>query len=217
VAASRLPHLPIIWSEYNATYRNIPAVTDSAYMGPWLGNNIAVCDGLTTMMSYWDFSDVFDEQGVRGRPFYGGYGIMAGGHIQKPAFNAFAMFHRLGTERLPAPAPWILATRKADGSLVLAVWHYTGAQVSTGVDETYVVQLNGWTHRTAASVLYLDDTRGSAMTLWEKMGSPTNPSFNQLKQLQAAGQLAAPVRVALRGNTLTLRLPIHGLALVELK
>jgi xylan 1,4-beta-xylosidase len=216
VVHSPLPHLPIIWSEYNATYRNIPAVTDSAYMGPWLGHTISACDGLTTLMSYWDFSDVFDEQGVRGRPFYGGYGIIAGGHIPKPAFNAFALFHRLGTERLPVHAPWILATRKPGGALALAVWHYAGAQVSTGPDQTFVVRLTGWTHRAPAKVEYLDDRRGSAMTLWTKLGSPVNPSFDEIKRLRAAAQLPPSTRVALQGDTLTLRLPIHGLALVEL-
>ena len=58
------PQTPIIISEYNATYLTQPQVTDSAFMGPWLANNIRECDGLISMMSYWAFSDVFDEQGV---------------------------------------------------------------------------------------------------------------------------------------------------------
>jgi len=41
---------------------NEPNVTDSVYMGPWLATTIAQCDGLTEAMSYWSFSDVFEEQ-----------------------------------------------------------------------------------------------------------------------------------------------------------
>ncbi len=40
VKASPRPDLPIIWSEYNATYMNDPEITDSPFMGPWLANNI---------------------------------------------------------------------------------------------------------------------------------------------------------------------------------
>ena len=48
VKASARPDLPIHWSEYNASYKNEIEVTDSAFMGPWLANNIRLCDGLAT-------------------------------------------------------------------------------------------------------------------------------------------------------------------------
>ena len=37
IAASAYPNLPLIFSEYNASYANEPNITDSTYMGPWLG------------------------------------------------------------------------------------------------------------------------------------------------------------------------------------
>ncbi len=40
VAASGAPKTPILITEYNATYSTQPEVTDSAFMGPWLANNI---------------------------------------------------------------------------------------------------------------------------------------------------------------------------------
>ena len=113
VKASARPDLPIIWSEYNASYKNEIDVTDSAFMGPWLANNIRLCDGLTTMMSYWTFSDVFEEQGVIKTPFYGGYGLIAEGGVPKAAFNAFAMLHRLGEQRLQPDLANALVTKRA--------------------------------------------------------------------------------------------------------
>ncbi len=64
IKASPLPNLPLIWSEFNASYKAEPDVTDTLYMGPWLADTIAQCDGLVNEMSYWTFSDVFEEQGV---------------------------------------------------------------------------------------------------------------------------------------------------------
>ena len=46
-------------------------------MGPWMAQTISQCDGMVHMMSYWTFSDVFEEQGVVKTPFY--WRIWAGG------------------------------------------------------------------------------------------------------------------------------------------
>ena len=96
IKASALPSLPLIWSEFNASYKNEPEITDSIYMGPWMADTIRQCDGLVDEMSYWTFSDVFEEQGVVKKPFYGGYGLIAAGGIPKPAFAAFEILHQLG-------------------------------------------------------------------------------------------------------------------------
>src|SRR2546421_3982145 len=81
ISASPMPNLPLIWSEFNASYKNEPPVTDSIYMGPWLADTIRQCDGLVDIMPYWTFSDVFEEQGVVKTPFYGGFGLIAAGGI----------------------------------------------------------------------------------------------------------------------------------------
>ncbi|MGB7264784.1 MAG: glycosyl hydrolase family 39, partial [Terracidiphilus sp.] len=117
---SARPKMPLIWSEFNATYENQQEITDSIYMGPWLAQTISECDGMTGMMSYWTFSDVFEEQGVVKTPFYGGYGLVAEGGIPKPAFDAFELLHELGDKRLPVRSDDVLATRRADGTVVVA-------------------------------------------------------------------------------------------------
>src|SRR3989442_5172467 len=75
-------------------------------------------------MSYWTFSDVFEEQGVVKTPFYGGYGLIAANGIPKPAFNAFTLLHQLGDQRIELDSDSALLTRRKDRSLVLALWTY---------------------------------------------------------------------------------------------
>src|SRR5664279_844609 len=41
IRSSTMPNLPLIWTEYNASYSNEPAITDSIYMGPWLADTIS--------------------------------------------------------------------------------------------------------------------------------------------------------------------------------
>ncbi len=100
IAASPFPSLPYFLSEFNATWKNQPNITDTIFMGPWLAETVRQCDGLVQMTSYWTFSDVFEELGVVKTPFYGGFGVVAEDHIPKPALNAFALLHKLGDTRL---------------------------------------------------------------------------------------------------------------------
>ncbi|HTU03164.1 MAG TPA: hypothetical protein VMG58_15145, partial [Candidatus Sulfotelmatobacter sp.] len=155
VKGSAMPNLPIHWTEYNASYRSEVDVTDSAFMGPWLANNIRACDGLTTTMSYWTFSDVFEEQGVVRTPFYGGFGLIAAGGIPKASFNAFRLLHRLGDQRIPLASESALATRRQDGSLVLAVWNYSDPD-QTGSPRDFLLKFSGLPDGRQARITIVD-------------------------------------------------------------
>jgi xylan 1,4-beta-xylosidase len=214
VKASARPNLPIIWSEYNASYANESPVTDAAFMGPWLANNIRLCDGMQTMMSYWTFSDVFEEQGVVKTPFYGGFGLLAEHGIPKPAFHAFQLLHRLGTQRIPVDAPWILVTRRDDGALVIAAWNYSAPE-DAGKPMNARLHFRG-AHGRQARITTIGPLQGSPLPAWEAMGKPASPTREQIVQLQRAAQLPAAETRALSNDAIDLILPPHGLALIEI-
>jgi xylan 1,4-beta-xylosidase len=212
VNASARPDLPIIWSEYNATYFNDPKITDTSFMGPWLADTLRRCDGLTDMMSYWSFSDVFEEQGVVRRPFYGGFGLIAAGGIPKPAFNAFKMLHQLGVQRLDNDSPHALVTRRTDGTLVIALWNYASPGAS-GPPATMTLRLPG--SAVSARVLRLDADHGDAGGEYARMGSPQYPTPAQLQALINAAALPAAEDLPIRDERVSVILPPHGLATVE--
>ncbi|MBS0373972.1 MAG: glycosyl hydrolase family 39 [Proteobacteria bacterium] len=212
IAASSRPGLPLIWSEFNASYMNEPAVTDAAYMGPWLAETIRGCDGLVDLMSYWTFSDVFEEGGVVRTPFYGGFGLFAAGGIPKPAFNAFALLHRLGEERLALTTPGALLTRRQDGTLVLALWNYA-PPATDGPDRSVRVEFRG---RSPAAVRIerVDPTHGDVADLYRRLGAPRYPSPADLVALRAAAELPAPEHQRPLDGAVAVEIPAHGLVLV---
>lgn len=215
IKASPDPGLPLIWSEFNASYMNEPDVTDSSYMGPWLGDTIRQCDGMVDMMSYWTFSDVFEEQGVVKKPFYGGFGLIAAGGIPKPAFNAFKLLHELGDERIEVNSDSALATRKKDGTLALAVWNYAQPDAK-GTSKTMTLRFKSLNAK-QASILMVDPDDGDSRTSYEKMGSPRYPTQAQLQELRQAAMLKPPAIQKISDGELTLALSPHELALIELK
>jgi xylan 1,4-beta-xylosidase len=214
IKSSTMPTLPLIWSEFNASYKNEPEVTDALFMGPWLADTIRQCDGLVDSMSYWTFSDVFEEQGVVKTPFYGGYGLIAEDNLPKPAFYAFELLHKLGEERIQVDSDSALLTRRKDGTLVLAVWNYAPPE-HAGADKTIHLRLEGNARR--AVVWRLDADHGDIIPAYEKMGSPRYPTQNQIRELRESAQLPPPETGRLEHGDLAITLPPYGLAVVEIK
>ncbi len=211
VKASAAPETPIIWSEYNATYMNQIEVTDSAFMGPWLANNIRECDGLSSMMSYWSFSDVFEEQGVVKTPFYGGYGLIAERGIPKAAFHAFELLHGLGDRRLPVSSENALVTKKGDGHVVVALWNYAEPQEKVSA-KTFQFDIKG-AQFSSYRMRFVDAEHGSGLEAWQHIGSPVSPTLAQIGQIKAAAALPAAEQHSL-ADPITIQ--PQGLAVVEL-
>ncbi|HXW90588.1 MAG TPA: glycosyl hydrolase family 39 [Terriglobales bacterium] len=216
IRASVLPHLPLIFSEYNASYKNEPEITDSVYMGPWLANTIRLCDGLVDEMSYWTFSDVFEEQGVVKQPFYGGFGLMAAGGIPKPSYRAFRLLHQLGNARLELDSDSALLTRRGDGSLVLALWNLVPPGQS-GTEKVVRIRTNPPGRFAQATISRVDRDHGDPYPAYRKMGSPVSPTETQLRELRQVAESPVPEVRKFADGELTLSLPSEGLAILELK
>ncbi len=213
---SARPKLPLVWSEFNASFKNQQEITDSIFMGPWLADTIRQCDGLTAMMSYWTFSDVFEEQGVVRTPFYGGYGLLAEDGIPKPAFDAFELLHTLGNERIPVATDDVLATRREKGILVIAAWNLVEPGVK-GADKTIDFNITGTAANVRATIRRLDAAHGDTLDAWKRMGSPKYPTQAQIATLRNAAEIGPPEVQVLRRRNLRLTLPPMGLALIEIR
>jgi xylan 1,4-beta-xylosidase len=214
VQASEQKNLPIIWSEYNASYKNEPEVTDAEYMAPWLADTIRQCDGLVAMMSYWTFSDVFEEQGVVKTPFYGGFGLLAADSLPKPSFNAFKILHGLGTTRLAVDSPSALVTKREDGTVVIAIWNLFLPGTS-GESKRVTIAFSGSGGKRNATISRVDAAHGSPNSAYAAMGKPAFPTPAQIQALKTAANLAPPEKMRVEHGQLSLDLPPQGLAVIE--
>jgi xylan 1,4-beta-xylosidase len=178
-------------------------------------------------MSYWSFSDVFEEQGVVRTPFYGGFGLIAEDDIPKPSLNAFAMLHRLGDQRIKVDSDSALATRRADGSLAVALWNYaapygTGAAYTPpppadpGPAKTFTLKLEGVAANSAVQIWRLDADHGNVIKTYDAMGRPAFPTRDQIARLREAGKASPPETSSLKNGTLSIAVPPQGLILVTI-
>lgn len=168
---------------------------------------------------------MFEEQGVVTTPFYGGYGLVAEDRIPKPAFNAFAMLHKLGDIRLPAGDGPVLATRRKDGSVVLALWNYAPplstkttyvAGPPKGETRHFTIDVANLPANAHATLWRLDSSHGNVIPTFDAMGRPAYPSSRQIEELQHAGAMAAPESPDVHAGHLDIDVPPQGLAVIEL-
>lgn len=208
---SPMPHLPLLWTEWNVTGKD--NARETPYVGPALANVIRECDGNVQYMSFWTFSEVFEENGPASRPFTR-FGIRAMGGINKPAFYDFALLHHLGTRRIANDSRNALVTKLPDGSLAIAVWNLVDPG-NPPSDKRMKLHISGVSQDASVTIQRVDETHGNVMPYYKKMGSPVSPTLAQVKELNRDTAFQAPEQRRLSDGNLTLNLGTNALVLVK--
>ncbi|MGH9615609.1 MAG: GH39 family glycosyl hydrolase, partial [Acidobacteriaceae bacterium] len=213
IQASALPNLPLFWTEWNVQGQDDSR--DTPFVGPGVANTIRECDGHVKLMSFWTFSDVFEEGGVARMPFDGMFGLIAIGGIKKPSFYDFSLLHQLGDRRIANNAQDILVTRRNDGGLAIAVWNIVDPG-DKGATKTVQLDFQGVADNSAVTVSRVDEAHGNPLPTYRAMGSPQYPTMAQVARMNAASALPPPTQTHLDGDRLALHLSPNALVLVEL-
>lgn len=211
---SASPNLPLLWTEWNVP--GMKGARDTSYVGPALANTIRECDGLVDIMSFWTFSDVFEEDGPIREPFEGHFGLRAKGGINKPSFYAFALLHRLGDQRLPNSSSDVIVTKRRDGTLAIAVWNLVDPD-KTGSTKRIRLTITGVRNNAAVEVSRVDNGHCNTLAAYKSLGSPRYPTEEQVHRMNAATELVRPEKEHLQGNHLELILQPNALVLIEVQ
>jgi xylan 1,4-beta-xylosidase len=216
IQASSTPNLPLFWTEWNVP--GAMQARDTTYVGPALANTISECDGIVDMMSFWTFSDVFEEGGPMQRPFVGAFGLRAKGGINKPSYYDFALLHQLGEQRLANPSNNVLVTKRQDGTLVIAAWNLVDLvenNGSSGGTVTVTIEFRNVPRDAQVSIERVDDEHGNVLPKYAAMGSPVDPTEPQVEQLNRETALGQPERKRLNDGRLELTLERNSLTLLH--
>jgi xylan 1,4-beta-xylosidase len=214
IAASARPGLPLMWTEWNVPSFGPLNARDTTYVGAALADDIRQCDGLVDMMSFWTFSDVFEEGGPGREPFGGSFGLMALGGIKKPSYTAFALLHKLGEERIAQESPNVLVTRRRNGSLAIAAWSLVDPDKQGSV-HTLTFTIRGVPPDSWVRVSRADSEHGNTLAAYKKMGSPRYPTQAQVRELNRVAEKTSIQSVRLSRGRIRLELPVDGVLLLE--
>lgn len=212
IQASAMPRLPLFWTEWNV--QGMDESRDTTFVGPGLANTVRECDGMVDMMSFWTFSDVFEEGGPIPRLFEGHFGLRAKGGINKPSYYDFALLHELGEQRLANSSKDAIVTKLADGGLAVAVWNLVDPG-EKGSTRRMRLEFRNVAPDAEVSIQRVDDEHGNVLPKYAAMGKPLDPTDAQVEELNRETALGAPARTRLKNGGLDLRLEPDALVLVK--
>ena len=212
IRQSSTPNVPFFLTEWNV--QGMDQSRDTIFVGPALANTVRQCDGLVNMMSFWTFSDVFEEQGPIARPFVGMFGLRAKGGINKPSYYAYGLLHELGDRRIASQSQDTIVTKTAGGGLVIAAWNLVdpGEQGSTRAIHFVFAQVPA---SARVTVERIDEELGNVLPHYRAMDYPLDPTPAQVKELNQETTLPLPAQMTLHNGALDLDLTPNALALIK--
>jgi xylan 1,4-beta-xylosidase len=192
------------------------ASRDTIFVGPALANTIRQCDGLTDMLSFWTFSDVFEEGGPIAKPFEGEFGLRAKGGINKPSYYAYGLLHQLGNQRIASASKAAIVTRSANGELEIAAWNLVDPD-KHGSTRSMDFEFLNVPADARASIQRVDTEHGNVLAHYAAIGKPLDPTPEQVEKLNRETALDQPEELRLKGGRLKLSLAPNTLALVKVE
>ncbi|GAC1355945.1 MAG: cellulase family glycosylhydrolase [Acidobacteriaceae bacterium] len=221
MAAAGHAQTPLFWTEWNVQGQS--QSRDTTFVGPGLANTIRQCDGQVEMMSYWTFSDVFEEGGPIPQPFGGQFGLRAEYGINKPSFYDFALLHKLGTERLANASDAVIVTRDKDRSVVIAAWNIVdpapdGQPSSTlhAASRTLTLAVRNLPAEARVTIERVDDEHGNVLPAYARMGRPQYPTPTQVETLNRQTALPAAEVTHLTHGELKVTMEPNALLLIRI-
>jgi len=124
IKSSSVPDLPLHYTEWSTSYSPRDPVHDSYLSAAYIVSRLKGSEGYADSMSYWTFTDIFEENGPVPSPFHGGFGLINFQGLRKPAFYAYQFLNRLGSDELVSSDADSWVTR-SNGGLRVLFWNYT--------------------------------------------------------------------------------------------
>lgn len=180
----------------------------------------------------WAFE--FEDQ-----PWFHGFRDLATNGVDKPVLNVFRMYGKMGGQRVEVSGNMAYdylrvrdsgVRREADINALASyeqktasvmVWNYHDDDLPAPASPVSVT-INNIPARKATLTHYrIDDKHSNSYEVWKKMGSPQQPSAEQIKELEKAGQLAlleSPKQISISKGTAVVQveLPRQGVSLLQL-
>ena len=127
ISASKFPDLPLYFTEWSTSYNPRDLVHDSYISAAYILSKLKASQGLLQGMSYWTYTDLFEEPGPPPSPFHGGFGLLNREGIRKPAYFAYKYLHALQGNEIPVQDSQVFAA--TDGQRISAlIWDLQQSQ-----------------------------------------------------------------------------------------
>jgi xylan 1,4-beta-xylosidase len=199
---SPYPHAEIQLTEWSSSPSPLDHTHDSLAAAAFIAKTNLDSIGLVDSLSYWVFTDVFEENRKTDSVFHGCFGLINYQEIVKPAFHAYRMLNQLGDEMLERTDGAIVSREKGSGKVAVLAYNYPAEERivlpetatveaadaidASGSPRELNIDLRGLPPNAPFSIETLDRSHGNAVAAWENMGRPEPPTREQAALLRDA-------------------------------
>jgi xylan 1,4-beta-xylosidase len=224
---SATPRLELHYTEWNSSYTGGDPILDQYIQAPFILSKLRASSPLAQSMSFWTFTDIFEEGGPPKRPFHGGFGLITLQGIRKPSYFAYKFLAQLGPSDIATTETansW--ATTKPNGSLQVLFWNFTPISPPSNSDDQIFYKLeqpalpapptqlavdhipNGRYHLNVYRTGY---KQNDPYTAYLRLGSPDNLSPAQVETLNqsASGSPTESREIKITANHFNQSFPMH--------
>jgi len=201
MAASPYPHAELHITEWSTSPSSRDHMHDTVFAATYIVRAFLQSTELADSISYWTFTDVFEEGGGGIGPFHGGFGFVNEQGIHKPTFHAMAMLNRLG-DRVALQTEHGVITRTADDAVAAVFFNYPDSMghrsvgsanshtdatrlAGEGPERRITHTVDGLTPGDTYILETLDQDHGNVAAAWHALGEPLNLTRAQVADLVA--------------------------------
>ena len=140
IAASTKPNLELHYTEWSSSYTPADPIHDSYHSAAYILQKLKQVGNAANSMSYWVFTDIFEEPGPRFTPFHGGFGLLNTQGIKKPAYFSYSFLNKLGETELQNADTSSWVTKNAKGDVQVLFWDFTYTLPDATNNQQYYVK-----------------------------------------------------------------------------
>lgn len=189
ISKSSKPNLELHYTEWSSSYTPADPVHDTYIEAPYILNQIKRTGQAVSSMSYWVFTDIFEEAGPRFTPFHGGFGLMNTQGIKKSAYYAYKFLNQLGDIELQNTdsCSWICKNDKGDIQVLL--WNYTFILPDSINNQEFFVRDLPSKSKGSVDIKFTDIPEGSYQLQVYKTGYKVNDAYSSYIEMGSPNQL----------------------------
>jgi xylan 1,4-beta-xylosidase len=134
ITGSPMPALELHYTEWSASYTPSDPIHDSYHEAAYVLYKLKQAGTAANSMSYWVFTDIFEESSPRFTPFHGGFGMLNIQGINKPVFYAYKFLNQLGSVELGSTDSTSWVCKDSKGDIQVLAWDFTNTHPGDSVN-----------------------------------------------------------------------------------
>ena len=187
---SQLPKLELHFTEWNMSFLYHDPILDSYHATAYILSKIKGVEGRVNSMSYWVFTDIFEEHGPQPTPFHGGFGMLNYQDIKKPSYLAYQFLNQLSATELINKDNSSHVCTDGKGNIQALLWDFTITHPGDSVsDQVYYTRYLPSKKIADAQVSITHVKNGKYVLQIFKEGYRINDPYDMYKDLGSPGQL----------------------------